>query len=128
MVGLNNVLNIRNSNSRWLGSSQGDKGFVDFVSIGYCIRAGFLLIARSYRKKGFVTVTDIITRFAPPIENDTSKYISFVCDKANVKSDVPLDFDSYISILQSMCKFETGYVISRVKILSLLHMFNIYSL
>lgn len=128
MVGLNNVLNIRNSKSRWLGSRNGSKGFVDFVSTGYCIRAGFLLIARSYRKKGLVTVSDIITRYAPPCENDTSKYIRFVCDKANVRSDVPLDFASYVCVLSAMCKFETGLDIKRVDVLYLLHMFNIYSL
>lgn len=128
MVGSNNVLNIRNSRSHWLGSCNGTKGFVDFVSTGYCIRAGFILIARTYRKKGLVTVTDIISRYAPPSENDTSKYISYVCDKANVKSDVPLNFASYVCVLQAMCKFETGFVIKRVEVLSLLHMFNIYSL
>lgn len=80
MIGNNNCLNIRSSKSfKWLGQTGDTRGFCDFESIDYCIRAGAYLIMRSYRRAGCRTLDQIIRRWAPPSENDTQKYIEFVC-------------------------------------------------
>lgn len=128
MLGKNNVLNIRNSKSCWLGSHNGQRGFVDFDSVDHCLRAGFILIARTYREKGFRTVSEILNRFAPSTENDTESYVRFVCRKADLLPSEQLDYSRYLLVLQAMCKFETNFDIPYVVILSILKKFKLFKL
>ena len=80
----NNPLNIRHSASRWQGAraKQTDKSFVQFESMAYGYRAAWKVL-ESYWKyfhglpKPF-NVRNIISRWAPPIENDTENYIRTV--------------------------------------------------
>ena len=80
----NNPLNIRHSADRWQGAriEQTDKAFVQFISMPYGYRAAWKIL-ESYWKyfnnlpKGFC-VRNIITRWAPPTENDTDAYIRSV--------------------------------------------------
>jgi len=76
----NNPLNIRRSADRWQGAAttQTDKNFVQFESMAYGYRAAWRLMQTYYRrlrrqKKRF-TVENIIARWAPPNENDTTAY------------------------------------------------------
>jgi hypothetical protein len=43
--------------------------------------------------KGRKTVREIVTRFAPPGENDTNAYVDAVCGTLNVSPDEPLHLD-----------------------------------
>ena len=80
----NNPLNIRHSASKWQGvrKEQTDKSFVQFTSMAYGYRAVWKIL-ESYWKyfhnlpKAF-NVRNIITRWAPPTENDTEAYIRTV--------------------------------------------------
>ena len=80
----NNPLNIRHSADRWQGAraEQKDKSFVQFESMAYGYRAAWKTL-ESYWKyfhdlpKAF-SVRNIITRWAPPTENDTDNYIRTV--------------------------------------------------
>ena len=80
----NNPLNIRHSKDRWQGvrEIQTDKAFVQFTSMAYGYRAAWKTL-ESYWKyfhdlpKPF-NVRNIITRWAPPTENDTENYIRTV--------------------------------------------------
>ena len=76
----NNPLNIRRSADRWEGTAttQTDKNFVQFETMAYGYRAAWRLMQTYYRrlrrqKKRF-TVENIIARWAPPNENDTTAY------------------------------------------------------
>ena len=76
----NNPLNIRRSADRWQGAAttQTDKNFVQFETMAYGYRAAWRLMQTYYRrlrrqKKRF-TVENIIARWAPPNENDTTAY------------------------------------------------------
>lgn len=80
----NNPLNIRRSTDRWEGASevQTDKAFVQFKSMAYGYRAAWKTLQSYYNRfclqsKPF-TVRQIISRWAPPSENDTERYIHFV--------------------------------------------------
>lgn len=76
----NNPLNIR-SGSHWIGlAERQDKDFCTFVAIEWGVRAA-VKILRSYARRGIHTVADIIQTWAPPIENDTNKYIQIVCSR-----------------------------------------------
>ena len=80
----NNPLNIRHSKDRWVGAliEQKDKAFVQFETMAYGYRAVWKTL-ESYWKyfhdlpKPF-NVRNIISRWAPPTENDTENYIRTV--------------------------------------------------
>ena len=78
----NNPLNIRKvAGTVWKGQRtvQLDREFVQFITVEWGIRAAFRLL-ETYRKKyNAVCIQDIITRWAPPSENNTSAYIKDVC-------------------------------------------------
>lgn len=74
-------MNIRYSEAnKWLGLVGEDAGFCVFEHEDYSFRAAFILL-KNYGRKGFRTVHSIVQRYAPPSENPTDKYVSFVCDK-----------------------------------------------
>ncbi len=81
----NNPLNIRKvAGQHWRGEAlpqrgSGEGAFCCFESMAYGIRAAFCLL-RTYRNKYKANcICDIITRWAPPSENDTPAYIRNVC-------------------------------------------------
>lgn len=79
-----NPLNIRYvSSNDWKGQTSSYCGFCVFKSADYGYRAAFVLIC-SYIRKGYNTVSSIITRWAPPTENDTETYILYICSKTNL--------------------------------------------
>ena len=77
----NNPLNVRRyPNSSWVGmkAEQTDEDFLQFTDIVYGYRATLIIIARTYRKRGWNTVESILTHYAPSTENNTKAYISAV--------------------------------------------------
>lgn len=109
----NNPLNIRKTKDSWLGAVGSEKGFVKFKTMMYGIRAAWRII-RNYLNHGYCTVDAIINRWAPPSENDTDKYVSFVCSKSGFypESNIITDDDIY-RILAPMCLMESGFVLKR---------------
>lgn len=103
MIGINNPFNIRyNSRNKWLGQSGNTRGFCDFISFEYGVRSACVLIMRSYRMKNVVTIYDIVNRFAPNSENDTAKYIMFLCSRMScLPFDIPnrQDFPKLLSLI-----------------------------
>ena len=86
----NNPLNIRRSQDRWVGARmmQTDKAFVQFETLAYGYRAAWKVM-ESYWKyfhdlpKAF-NVRNIISRWAPPTENDTEAYIKNVLNMSGI--------------------------------------------
>lgn len=128
MVGKNNPFNIRyNPRNMWLGLAQNQvyRGFCNFVDIKYGIRAACYLLMVSYRKKGVLTVSEIISRFAPSSENDTDKYIQFVCNRFGcLPFDCPHTKPDYAMLLHYMSKYE-GNPVPYEDILKVINMFNL---
>lgn len=87
----NNPGNIRKSKDVWVGQTGNDGAFVTFATPAHGIRAtGRNLL--SYARQGYVTPEQIITRWAPPEDdNDTEGYIKFVSENLNVPRDTRLD-------------------------------------
>lgn len=115
MVGKNNVLNIRASKSfSWAGQTGATKGFCDFDGIEMCRRAGLYLLMRSYRRAGVVRLEDVIKRWAPPTENNTSNYVDFVCKRSGLQRSFVLRFLSdFASVLAAMEIMEIGVPASK---------------
>ena len=110
----NNPLNIRKGNN-WQGERQPqtDPAFEEFSCMVYGLRAGFkVLKAYMSRSPKCDTIAKIITRWAPPCENNTQAYINFVANAAHVRPDTKLDFrESFrmCAIVKAMCQMESNY-------------------
>ena len=86
----NNPLNIRHSADQWQGASeeQTDKSFVQFKSMAYGYRAAWRILQTYYERfsaqSRVFTVRNILSRWAPPKENDTEAYIKNVLNMASI--------------------------------------------
>lgn len=113
MIGKNNPFNIRyNRFNRWIGLEGETKGFCDFDSLEHGVRVGAYLVCKSYRSKGICTIRAIINRFAPPSENHTLRYITFVSNNCNLKPGEVLDKHDYVQVLHNMALYETNFYVS----------------
>jgi hypothetical protein len=107
----NNPLNIRHNADVFRGETKGnDKSFKTFSTMPYGYRAGFVTLA-TYLSRGCNTIEKIISRWAPPIENDTEKYIVNVEKWSGVprgKELTAADGADYILIVAAMSFMENG--------------------
>lgn len=106
--------NIRyNADNKWQGQISPENGFCRFSSFFWGVRAIFVLLIRTYyRKYGYTKLGALIRRYAPPCENHTDKYIDFVCQQTGLDADkelAGLDANQWVSIVQAICKYESGY-------------------
>lgn len=108
----NNPGNIRHSPQTWRGEVAGtDTAFKTFSSMAYGYRAMFKLINNYQKKYGLSTIREIVTRWAPPIENDTDLYIRFVSDRSGVPESSRItttNRDVMIPIVAAMSQMENG--------------------
>ena len=117
-----NPLNIRYVKAnKWLGLSKTTpnvSGFCKFDCVDYGLRAAILLILTYIRKRGCVTPRQIITRWAPPSENDSQAYVRTVCSISHLASNEVLpqpskacltgEVDKLILLLMAMTCVECG--------------------
>ena len=93
----NNPLNIRRGKDQWKGlrAQQTDASFFQFETLEYGWRAAFYLLTRTYyHKYRLYTIRMIINKWAPPNENQTSKYIENVCRLTGIGPDDPIGIPS----------------------------------
>lgn len=105
----NNPLNIRyDPKNNWTGQiGQDSRGFVVFSDPVYSVRAAFKLL-NTYASKGVNTIEQIISRYAPPNENKTENYISFVASALGLPRSAKITPDMYPSLIRVMSKMESG--------------------
>lgn len=89
----NNPGNIRRSKVRYRGEVQPsqDPEFRQFSAPEWGYRAIFVLLDTYRVRYGLRTVTQMISRWAPPSENRTQAYIDAVCCMTGLSPDEPLD-------------------------------------
>lgn len=97
----NNPLNIRIGNT-WLGEREHptDGEFEEFASLAYGLRAAFIILRRYIRRYNLNTVRLIVERWAPRNENETEKYIQFVCKDTCLMPDAAIQYEDK----ETMCK------------------------
>jgi len=102
-----NPLNIRYSKSnKWVGQTGQLKGFVVFKSQKYGLRAAIKLI-QNYIKNGNNTIEKIVSRWAPPNENDTKNYVEFVSKKTGLPKNYQIkNFADIANVLGAMSHME----------------------
>lgn len=100
----NNPGNIRNSNKvEWQGEvnkeSKKDFAFEEFKDRPHGYRA-LIRLLQNYRKNhGCQTISDLINRWAPPVENNTSGYITRVCKEMQVPASYIPDVDDKATMI-----------------------------
>ena len=102
------------------------KGFVEFETQEYAIRA-WLIRMRTYRRRsGCRTVEQIVTRHAPPNENDTANYIAFCSRQVGMSADDELTgLTQYAMLGKAMAKMETATSLHPNDILEVMNQFKI---
>ena len=109
----NNPLNIRrNPANQWQGLRpvQADKLFCQFKAMKWGLRAAIKLLD-NYIRRGAQTPRQIISRWAPPSENDTASYVRKACQRAGLEPDEPvISWKSLRSLVQAMCWIESQYL------------------
>lgn len=89
----NNPGNIRLSGTKYLGETipSTDKAFKQFETMAWGYRA-LLVVLHTYRVRyGLDSIEKMMNRYAPPTENDTERYISFVSYRSGIARDSKLD-------------------------------------
>lgn len=110
----NNPGNIRITNplTPWQGlmpadsmtpDQAGEKEFCVFQSPKWGFRAMARLLINYKDKYEIQTIAGVITRWAPPSENDTQAYIRHVAELTQQAADLPLDLHSFKD-LRPLCK------------------------
>ncbi|KEQ15660.1 hypothetical protein GZ77_03500 [Endozoicomonas montiporae] len=108
----NNPLNIRENagtDYQWEGEriKDDDPEFEEFTNPVYGIRAGARVLA-SYRRRGVVTLGDIIATWAPPTENDTESYINGVAQATGLQPYNTVEPNHYPALIAAMIRHENG--------------------
>lgn len=119
----NNPGNIRWSKDQWKGlipkDQASDKAFCVFRSPEYGIRA-MARVLRKYTqypgmpnvgKPNIDTVREVISRWAPPNENDTEAYIQSVAKGLGTTANAPIDVfdkDVMLKLLKAIIAHENG--------------------
>ena len=110
-----NPLNIRRvAGQHWKGELplKGAGGsFVLFESVEWGIRAAFVLLNTYSTKYKLNCIRDIISRWAPPSENDTERYIRNVCQWTGFGGNERLTENEWPRLVQAMARQEIGVIL-----------------
>lgn len=109
----NNPLNIRRTTDKWVGlcAVQSDNEFYRFISPLYGFRAAFIILRTYVNRYSVDTIEKIITRWAPPLENNTESYINTICSYINTSPSHKVslhDKSLMVCLVKYMAKVESG--------------------
>jgi hypothetical protein len=111
----NNPGNLRKGVA-WAGRDGDDGAFDIFKSMDAGIRAAHQNLMTAITKHKCTTVRKLITRWAPPSENDTEAYIAFVCKTAPISANEVInvtDADTISRILYAVFQHENGPAVAK---------------
>ena len=129
MIAKNNIFNIRKGPKAWKGETGTRNGFVEFETREHGIRAWIVLMHNYRVKHRCGTIRAIITRYAPPSENNTQAYIKY-CRERVYKSEITWlsTTADYVRLGCAMAKMETGTVLTAQEIYDVIQKFNVHFL
>lgn len=107
----NNPGNIRHGPSQWQGmsSEQSDDEYIQFDDPVYGIRAMARLLQNYQTRYSLNTIREIITRWAPPIENITKSYIANVSRIVGASPDQEINVhDAMLPLVKAIITHENG--------------------
>jgi hypothetical protein len=112
----NNPGNVREApggGDTWLGerATDDDPAFEEFTEMRYGVRAAAIVYRNYQRKYGLRTISQLISRWAPPSENDTAAYIASVATRVGIDADAPLELGNpelMYPFLRAVFRHENG--------------------
>jgi hypothetical protein len=112
----NNPGNLRPSILPWMGQTGSVNNFCKFKDMSYGLRAMAVDLSNKITKDGLNTITKIITKYAPPSENDTQSYINSVASTMGIGANEALDFNSatLARLMRAQLNVEQGTSYSRM--------------
>jgi hypothetical protein len=103
-----NPLNIRATNIDWVGKTGNNKGFEVFSNPEYGYRAAAKNLYKYNERDNLKSVRDIVSKWAPPNENNTNNYVELVAKDLGVDPDADLgDLRSNPSLTKDLMKSMT---------------------
>lgn len=126
----NNPFNIIRSKSNWIGlvSSSSEKKFCVFSDMDLGLRAGIILLKNYVLLKGLTTVSDILSRFAPPAENGIvvfRNYVEYVTKVVGSES-IDLRDESFYRLCRAVVWFESYYNLRFIDFIRIVSKYDIY--
>ena len=115
----NNPGNIDRTSTQWEGMSeeQTDSRFVTFESPEMGVRAMARTLNTYNTRYGLDDISGMVSRWAPPSENDTQAYIRFVSEKTGIPSDRTITLqdnpEEMKKVISAMIEMEGGQEASR---------------
>lgn len=109
----NNPGNIRKSATKWQGlaDTQLDPDFCTFKTPAYGIRALARNLMNYQSQDGCRTIRQIVSRWAPPSENNTGAYVAAVASGVGVEPDDDVDVDTaavMLPLIKAIILHENG--------------------
>ncbi len=108
----NNPGNIRKNATKWQGlapdAQQTDPDFFVFATPSFGIRAMAHTLNTYMTKYGLTTLRGIISRWAPPSENNTDAYIAALVNDTGVGPDEELSSADLPAVVAGIIKHENG--------------------
>lgn len=94
----------------WKGAAGDDGTFITFSSVYWGLRALAQDLTTKITKDGLTTITDIISTYAPPAENNTPAYIAAVVADSGIGANDQLTADNQTlhDLVRSIIDHELG--------------------
>jgi len=112
---LNNPFNLESNPVVWFGEVRPSSKppFCQFNTLDNGLRAGIKNLYNQFHVHGLNTWREIVTKYAPPTENDTDAYLKAVCIETGVGPDDYINLSMPSFLAKSAKAFilqEQGYV------------------
>ena len=125
----NNPLNIRRvAGSGWKGQAtlQDDSRFVRFERVEWGLRAAFCILRTYARKYHIRCIRDIVSRWAPPSENDTGHYVENLCRWTGYGGQQCLTEAEWPLLVKAMARQESGITLSDSTVARAFTLYKLY--
>lgn len=96
MISQHNPGNIRISPTPWQGKIPSHNAFEAFDTPEHGLRAMAKILLNYYFLYKLHTIRQIITRWAPPNENNTEAYIEDACERCAINPNEDIQLDTHI--------------------------------
>ena len=116
----NNPGTLVNTPETWKGEivDGDDKKFMQFSSAVLGIRALGKLLLNYQKKYGLDTIREIISRWAPPDENDTEQYVEDAAEECMIDPDTPFSVKTKLyGLVTAIIRKECGRVAYKPEII-----------
>lgn len=101
--------NLVKTGALWEGQVKNKGRFIAFESAHYGLRALSIVLLRYEYRHGINTIHEVVTRFAPPHENNTKKYAKYVACEIGIGLHEEISLTFWMPLLmKAIIQMENG--------------------